>query len=308
MMTILSKNKLKPVSNKTQYKGRRQIMDIVSRINERLPHLRPTERKIAQFILNNINLSATSTINELADKINVSHASITRLSKTLECENVRDLKIQLAKSAAVGERFTNVSQLPKKDIPEIYQAIHKVLAFNAGLITNEIIDQASCAITAAKHTLIFGVGGGSTFMAQECQNRFFRLGVKCNAYSDPMLMRMTSATVDPNDVVVCLSLSGQSPDVLTSAEIAKGYGAKIVAICPEGPLSSIADYHLPISADETDYIFKPSASRYVMLAAIDILSSELAVKNQRKSREKLRRLKLNLDAHRGGSDRLPLGD
>jgi RpiR family carbohydrate utilization transcriptional regulator len=56
-----------------------------------------------------------------------------------------------------------------------------------------------------------------------------------------------------------------------------------------------------------------------MLAAIDILSSELAMKNQRKSREKLRRLKVQLDIHREqhadceGSineqlKRLPLGD
>ena len=53
---------------------------------------------------------------------------------------------------------------------------------------------------------------------------------------------------------------------------------------------------------------------YSSLAAIDILSSELAIKNQRKSREKLRRLKIQLDDHRGedgacpNSNRLPLGD
>ena len=57
-----------------------------------------------------------------------------------------------------------------------------------------------------------------------------------------------------------------------------------------------------------------------MMAAIDILSSELAMKNQRTSREKLRRLKTHLDAHRAQHSsnnrdvideqlhRLPLGD
>jgi len=82
----------------------------------------------------------------------------------------------------------------------------------------------------------------------------------------------------------------------------------VVAICPEGDLSKIADVHLPIEIKETEYIFKPSTSRYVMMAAIDILATELAVKNQRKSREKLRRLKAHLDEHRAGPDRLPLGD
>ena len=93
-----------------------------------------------------------------------------------------------------------------------------------------------------------------------------------------------------------------------------------MAIFPESDLGKFADFHLPIATQESDYIFKPSASRYVMLAAIDILSSELAMKNQRKSREKLRRLKTHLDSHREQHrnesnevidehiNRLPLGD
>ncbi|HAS8452900.1 TPA: transcriptional regulator, partial [Vibrio vulnificus] len=40
----------------------------------------------------------------------------------------------------------------------------------------------------------------------------------------------------------------------------------------------------------------------------DVLSMALAVKNKRRSRDKLRRLKVALDSHRGGGDRQPLGD
>lgn len=179
---------------------------------------------------------------------------------------------------------------------------------NAGLITDEVIHQAAQLIVQANHCLIFGVGGGSTVMAQECHHRLFRLSVKSNAYSDPMLMRMTAATVDAKDVVICLSLSGDSPDVYDAAKIAKEYGAKVLTICPESLLSGLADVHLPVKIQEADYIFKPSASRYAMMAAIDILASEVAVKNQRKSREKLRRLKFHLDEHRDGDNRSPLGD
>jgi len=283
-------------------------MDIVSAIKERLAHLRPSEQKVAKVILSDISYAASASINELADKAETSHTSITRLAKALECKNVRELKLKLAQSAAVGERFNSTKQVEKKDIPAIYQAIHDILEINAGLITDETIQKASKMINAAGHTLIFGVGGGSTVMAQECHYRLFRLDLRSNAYSDPMLMRMTAATVDADDVVICLSLGGVSPDVQVSAQIAKDYGAHIVAICPEGPLADLADVHLSIETHETDYIFKPSASRYVMLAAIDILASELAIKNQRKSREKLRRLKVHLDEHRDSSDRLPLGD
>lgn len=291
-------------------------MDIVSQIKERLGHFSPAEEKVARFILADLNYAATAAINDLADKAQVSHASITRLARTLSCKNVRDLKLKLAQSVAIGERFNNDELVEKKDISHIYQSIHDILSLNSGLIKAEVVQEASQALCAAKHCLIFGVGGGSSMMAQECQNRFFRLDIASNAHSDPMMMRMTAATVDTNDVVLCLSLGGVSPDVYEAAEIAKVYGAIIVAICPEGPLADLSDIHLPMKTQESDYIFKPSASRYVMLAAIDILSSELAMKNQRKSREKLRRLKVQLDQHKkgprsaktSGTVRLPLGD
>ncbi len=283
-------------------------MDILARIEQRIAHMPPSEQKVAELIKNDLENTAQMAIHQLADKVGVSHATITRLAKTLDCQNVRDLKLQLAQAAAVGKRFNQSATLDKKDIPAIYQSIHDILSLNAGLLTDDIVQQASQLITQAGHCLIFGVGGGSTIMAQECHHRLFRLSVKSNAYSDPMLMRMTAATVNINDVVICLSLSGESPDVNASASIAKEYGAKVIAICPESELSEIADVHLPIKTQEADYIFKPSASRYVMMAAIDILASDVAIKNQRKSREKLRRLKLQLDEHRNGDDRSPLGD
>lgn len=283
-------------------------MDIIARIKQRFDHMPKSEQKVAQYIQQNLDYVTQLPIHILAEKSGVSHASITRLAKTLDCQNVRDLKMQLAQSAAVGQRFTEDKTVDKKDISDIYQSIHDALTLNTGLITDEVIQQATQLIIQTEHCLIFGVGGGSTIMAQECHHRLFRLSVKSNAYSDPMLMRMTAATVDVQDVVICLSLSGDSPDVLAAAKIAKEYGASVIAICPKSQLSAIADVHLAIKTQEVDYIFKPSASRYVMMAAIDILASEIAVKNQRKSREKLRRLKLHLDEHREGENRSPLGD
>ena len=283
-------------------------MDIVSRIHECLAHLRPSEQKVARFILHDLNYAANAPINDLADKAGVSHASITRLARALQCANVRDLKLRLAQSAAIGERFINEKPVEQKDIPAIYSAIIDILQLNSGLIRPEVTDAAAQLMIAAPKVLIFGVGGGSSVLAQEVHNRLFRLCVQSNAYSDPLMMRMTAASVDKGDVVLCLSLSGFSPDVEAAVQIAKDYGSQVIAICPDSRLSALADIHLPIITQESDFIYKPSASRYVMLAAIDILVSQIAVLNQRKSREKLRRIKHELDEHRQGPERLPLGD
>lgn len=284
-------------------------IDIVSRINKLQEQLSEAEKKIARLILEDLSFAAHASINELARRAEVSEATVTRFAKALSCKDVRDLKLRLAQSLAVGQRFISDIKAEPAGIHGVYETIKAALDFNARLLTMEVIEPAAAAIAGARQILIFGVGGGSTIMAQECQHRLFRLGFPSTAYSDPMLMRMAAAAIDQNDVVICLSLGGFSPDVTEAAEIARDYGARTLAITTAGsPLAAAVELLIPMEPIETDYIFKPSASRYVMLAAIDVLATEVAIKHKRRSREKLRRLKHHLDNHKHGTDRLPLGD
>ena len=46
------------------------------------------------------------------------------------------------------------------------------------------------------------------------------------------------------------------------------------------PLAEQADLVLPLLVRENDYIFKPSTSRYAMLAMVDVLATELAMANK----------------------------
>ncbi|MGL5409921.1 MAG: MurR/RpiR family transcriptional regulator, partial [Shewanella sp.] len=161
----------------------------------------------------------------------------------------------------------------------------------------------------ARQVIAIGMGGGSTIASQEMQHRLFRLGYAVVAYNDGLMSRMIASTADGNDVIVMLSATGYTPTIIESAELAKEYGVKVIAITPKAtPLAKIADLILPIEHQETDFIYKPSASRYAMLALVDVLSMALAVNHKRRSRDKLRRLKLALDSYRGGLDRQPLGD
>lgn len=285
-------------------------IDIVSKISRLQEQLSEAEKKIAQLILEDLSFSAHASINALARRAGVSEATVTRFAKSLSCKDVRDLKLRLAQSLAVGQRFIDDDvKVEPAGIHGVYEAIKAALDLNANLLTTAVVEPAAEDIVAARQVLIFGVGGGSTIMAMECQHRLFRLGFPTTAYSDPMLMRMAAAAVEQHDVVICLSLGGYSPDVTEAAEIAREYGARTIAITPkESPLALAVDMLLPIESMETDYIFKPSAARYVMLAAIDVLATEVAIKHKRKSREKLRRLKHHLDNHKHGNDRLPLGD
>ncbi|EPC4487631.1 MurR/RpiR family transcriptional regulator [Serratia liquefaciens] len=283
-------------------------IDIISRITELFIELSSAEKRIAQFILDEADAVTALPIAELARKANVSQASITRFAKTLGCRDVRDLKVKLAQSLAVGQRFIH-EEPDLEGLQGIYETIINVLTINRRTIDEPALAKAVEWLSDARQILAIGMGGGSTICAAEVQHRLFRLGLPVTAQSDGLLVRMMAAAVARQDVVVALSLGGYTQEVVESAAIARQYGAKVVAITPAGtPLAAQADVLLALVVRENDYIYKPSTSRYAMLAMVDVLATALAMANKRQSRDRLRRIKLALDSHRGGEDRQPLGD
>ncbi len=283
-------------------------IDIISCITDRFVELTATEKRIAQFILDDVQAATTLPIAEMARQTETSQASITRFARAIGCKDVRELKVKLAQSLAVGQRF--ILDVPDLEgVQGIYETIINVLEINRRALEPATLNSAVEWLSGARQILAIGMGGGSTICAQEVQFRLFRLGLPVVSQSDGLLVRMMCSSVAPNDVVLALSLGGYTQEVVESAAIARQYGAKVIAITPDNtPLASNADVVLPLIVRENDYIFKPSTSRYAMLAMVDVLATELAMVDKTQTKNRLRRIKLALDSHRGGIDRQPLGD
>ena len=243
-------------------------IDIISCITDRFVELTATEKRIAQFILDDVAAAAELPIAEIARLTQTSQASVTRFARALGCKDVRELKMKLAQSLAVGQRF--ILDVPDLEgVQGIYESIISVLETNRRALDIEALKRAVSWLSDARQILALGMGGGSTICAQEIQYRLFRLGLPVVSQSDGLLVRMMSSAVTPQDVVIVLSLGGYTREIIESAAIASQYGAKVIAITPAGtPLAEQADLVLPLLVRENDYIFKPSTSRYAMLAMV----------------------------------------
>jgi DNA-binding MurR/RpiR family transcriptional regulator len=227
------------------------------------------------------------------------------------CDDTRDLKMKLAQASAVGTRFLDSGVPPEESTfyARIYADIESTLRAHLALFSESLFEQARDVAQGARMIYVFGMGGASAVLANELQSRLVRLGYPVAAYSDAVLIRMVAATLDERDAVIMLSASGLTPEMLSGARIVKQYGAPIVALTdPTAPLAELANVVVPVRTDETDFIYKPSSSRYAMMLAIDLLATELAMARQEETRDRLRRIKLALDEYRGGPNRLPLGD
>lgn len=285
-----------------------QEIDILSRITTDFAALRDAEKKVAELIFADIEFVTEASISDIAQRAGVSDASVTRFARAIGCTNVRDLKTRLTRALAAGRRFIQEAT-PEDSSSVVYDIATQTLALNRDLLAQADVTGAVEQLDKARQILVFGAGGGSSILSQELQFRLVRLGYAISAYPQALLPRMVASTLEPDDVVVVLSVTGYTPEMVESAQIAKQYGAKVIAITAmNSPLAETSDIVLPITSRETDFIYHPSASRYAMLAVIDVLALELAMRHRERSRTKLRRLKLSLDDHRGGDNRQPLGD
>ncbi|MBE1159315.1 MurR/RpiR family transcriptional regulator [Dyella acidiphila] len=288
----------------------RDSMDIVTRIAQVAAALRPAERKVAQTILGDIAGAAEMSIRALAERAEVSEASVTRFARATGCRDVRELKRRLVQASTVGRRFLDSEQAhPPTSAESILADIDAVLETNRALVQPDVFRAAAHSLVAARMIIVLGTGGGSTVMADEMRYRLARLGCPVASYQDALFQRMVAATLSARDVMIVLSVSGHVPEIIDSVSIAREYGAHVIAITAVGsPLAGLANVLLPVQAMETDFIFKPSSSRYALMMMIDLLSTEVAVLQADRSQELLRRAKYVLDAHRGGGNRQPLGD
>ncbi|KQN95744.1 MAG: MurR/RpiR family transcriptional regulator [Stenotrophomonas nitritireducens] len=287
------------------------MFDIVYELRQRLHEFSPVEVRIANTILADVDAAAQYGVTELAERAEVSAAAISRFAKTLGCEHVRELRARLASASAVGKRFLEQQNAPPVSalFAQICDDIQACLRHNLANLQEEVVQQLADAVCQARRIHVFGIGGCSTVFSQELQNRLMRFGLPITACSDAVVMKMTAAILGPQDLVLALSVSGITPEVTSAVEIARTYGARVGAITRAGtPLAGLSDWLLPISIEETDFVFKPSASRYAMMLAIDVLATTTALNGAGDNHEHLRRIKLALDRYRGGDSRLPLGD
>ena len=142
--------------------------DIISVIKQASPTLRPSERRVAEAVLADVNFALHCANGELARRAGVSEPTVTRFSRAIGCAGVRELKVKLAQSLVVGRIYleTPPSVGDNQDKPTLWQVIlddiHRAINTAERQLVIPDFERASEAITSCDKLVTFGVGGGST--------------------------------------------------------------------------------------------------------------------------------------------------
>ncbi len=295
--------------------GSRRIPDIISLIKDAYPDLRPAERRVANVVLDDVRFAVDASNALLAGRADVSEPTVTRFCRAIGCEGVRDFKLKLAQSLVVGALFLAkpAAQGDDGDRMPFWNAVfaeaRRALQEAERQLDPGEVEKAAALIAQARQIVVFGLGGSSSALAQETQFRLFRYGIAVSACSDPYVMRMTVSTLKPNDLVIAISATGRTREVIEAVELARHYRAHAICVtAPGAELARVCDVRLTVSVPEYPDTLKPTALRFAFLAAIDLMAVAAGYKLDASARETLRRIKYNMQNHRAGLEMEPLGD
>lgn len=287
--------------------------DLISRLRQLDGTFNAREQRVASHVLENLETVAQSTVSAVAAACAVSQPTVIRFCRTLGCAGFKDFKIRLAQNVAVSLQYLvagdEAAQGAAPEIDRVLGALYATANVARAQLDEAVLAQAVAAMAGARRIVFCGVGGGSTTVAFDAANRFFRLGIPSVALHDGYLQRMHAATLVAGDVLFCVSASGEPKELVESARIAAQYGATTVALTrPGSSLAEASDIAIALELPEDPDIFKPTASRLVHLVVVDALAASVARRQSEPTKETLRRIRSSLVALHGRTGPQPIGD
>ncbi|KUJ90333.1 MAG: RpiR family transcriptional regulator [Thermoanaerobacter thermocopriae] len=252
------------------------MTDILAVIKELQITFKPSEAKIAKYILDNADVVTELSINELAKACDTSEASIVRFCRTIGLKGFQELKIKIAVSLSKQTKKLDGGITDDDDVSDVIQ---KIANFNKQAIDNTIslldvksIIKAVDALSNANKIDFYGVAASGT-VAYDAMLKFARINIPCTAYQDTHLQLTSAANLKKGDVAFGISYSGCTREIVEALEVAKEAGATTISLTKFGqfPLVKVADINLFVSSEEPLFRSGATASRIAQLNVIDIL-------------------------------------
>ena len=241
-----------------------------------LPHLTKTERKAAEYILENPAEVIHLTITSLAETCSIAEATIFRLCKKAGFTGFQSFKIALAAEMyptfATEYKEVSATDSPGSLAAKVFHSISEGLQDTLRIVDEKELAKAITAVCQAKRIYAYG-SGVSSIVALDIEYRFIRFGIPVVSYSDAHMQYTSASLTKPGDVILVISHSGSNQDILGAIELAKPCGATVIAITSHlrSPISQAADITLCGMAREVNYRSEAMASRLMHMALVDAL-------------------------------------
>lgn len=260
---------------------------VLVRVRAAMPTLRPSERRIAQLLLDDPATTASLSIAEFANRCGTSTTSVVRFYHRIGYTRYQDLRMDLMQEST-RERL-EYSSLPAVSgdidrddtlddiVSKVARAETLSIADTAKTLDTAALAAAVQFLSSARRIDIFGVGA-SSFVGQDLQQKLSRIGLTALAWPDSHSAWTAASVLERGCAALAISHSGSTFDTVEFLRLARESGAQTVALTnfSDSPLAANADVVLTTAARETMFRSGALGSRIAQLMVVDCLFTGIA--------------------------------
>ena len=258
-------------------------MSILKKLSNPQIKASKSDNKLIHYFLSNGLKACSSSISEISADCDISHATVTRFARKFGFETLKDFKISLAQDLGAqdsdnkGKRSDiNLKESCETTAQKLLQLNQTLLSQTAVEIGYESVTKLAKEMMSARHVFFFGIGS-SGFLARDAARKFARIGVDARCYTDSHEIMTHSVMTNSQDLVIYISNSGKTGELVKSASICAKKGAMICAITAEtaSPLYTFTDITVLHAVHDYDLAHGYADSRLSVFFIIDLIYIEL---------------------------------
>ncbi|MFZ5816426.1 MAG: MurR/RpiR family transcriptional regulator [Bacillota bacterium] len=234
------------------------------------------EQAVAAFLQSDPQGFVALSISALAARCGVSETVIIRLYRKLGYDGFHQFKIDIAQSLTeavpdglgslkVGDSMEAVKR-------KVFAISRQALEDSIDSVDSRELERALTALMNSSRVVVAAFGGSAS-VGLDLVHKLLKLGIIATLWTDSHMQAMSASVMAPGDVLVAISHSGNSRDIVEALEMARQRGAATILLTgfPHSPAAKVAQICLVAVSRETEYQTDSMTSRLVQLAVVDTL-------------------------------------
>ena len=277
-------------------------INILTEVKTSYAFLSKVETRIADLLLRDPQAFIGLTITELSERAAVSQGSINNFSRKLCGGGFAKLKLEIAACLPLTNDVPFTAVDPAQSIKTAMEVKSRdiVSAFRNTLELNDesTLQRVVNLIARAKKIEICGVLTSGS-IAQSLCIQLISLGISASYISEPLISAVSASMLGNEGLIIAISSSGRTKEVLEIVELAKQSGVPVVCLTANkySPLAELSDEVLLASAGHLTVSDRMSEIRASQFLLIDTLCAYLRSTVDTSGREQYYRLQQILDSH-----------
>ena len=257
-------------------------MSILKQLEE--PNFKATksDKVLIEYIKENIEDVFYKSISQIAKESGIGEATITRFSKKMGYSGLQDFKVTLAREISGLKNRTIINRSIENDegvmesARKLFNSNIRILENTFNIIDGNDIEKATDMIINAKKVFFIGIGY-SGMTAEDSNYKFSRIGFNCMALDSSHNMIMMASLMDEDDVIVAISHSGETDEIIKTVNIAKANGASVISVTEDknSRLRDISDVNLGYFSGESILETGSISSKLAQFFIIDLVYTQV---------------------------------